>query len=67
MCQVGRMFQARLDLLQNQFSSNPDLMARLVAMPDAPMFLSVWEGNGISGALKSMCEQVYFHTFTVNM
>lgn len=54
---AGKIVKARLDLLQNQFSSNPDLMARLVAMPDAPMFLSVWEGNGISGALKSMCEQ----------
>ena len=52
------MFQPRLDLLQNQFSSNPELIGKLVAMPDAPIYLAAWEGNGVCAAAKAKCDEV---------
>ena len=33
-------------------------MGKLVAMPDAPIFVSIWEGNGICAAAKEKCDKV---------
>ncbi|XP_075240831.1 muscle M-line assembly protein unc-89-like isoform X2 [Convolutriloba macropyga] len=56
-CAGAKIVKPRLDLLQNQLGSNPELMGKLVAMPDAPIFVSIWEGNGICAAAKEKCDK----------
>ncbi|XP_063713551.1 myosin light chain kinase, smooth muscle-like isoform X2 [Symsagittifera roscoffensis] len=52
----AKIVKARLDLLQNQLANNPDLMGKLVNMPDGPMFVSVWEGSGVCAGARAKCE-----------